>query len=388
MKIAHIATADISIKGFLLRQLCYFQNSYFEVVAMSNRGEAFKDIERVGIRHIAIPFTRKITPIQDFFTLIKLCRILKEEHIDIVHTHTLKANLLGQLAARIVGTPIRISTIHGLYYAPEFSFFKKLFFFLIEKVSAMFADRVFLVNKEDVHRAQRLKIINRSKIRLLEGGIGINLEKFNRVTINNGKVLALRESLGIHQDEMVIGFVGRLVREKGLLDLFEVAKRIRVSCPHVRFLIVGGTDTEKADAVDPELAKEYGVDDICIFTGPREDTPALYTLMHVLFLPSHREGFGLVLAEAAAMGIPVVASDLGGCRQAIEDLKNGYLLPVGDIGAFTEAIMKLLKDSELRLQMGKFGEQFARERFDDRKVNTFVLNEYRQVSERKGLHIK
>ena len=387
VKIAHIATADRTIRYFLLRQLCYLRDSGFEVTALSSAGINIKDIEQAGIRHIAVPLTRRITPIRDFFAFVRLCWVLRKEKFDILHTHTPKANLLGQLAARFVGIPIRVSTNHGLYYSPEFPFFKKLFFVLVEKVSAMFADTVFVVNKEDVHRMHQLRIMDKNKIRLLEGGIGINLETFSRETVSEEHTSELRKSLRIQQDDMVVGFVGRLVQEKGLLDLFEVAKRVRVSCPQVRFLIVGATDAEKHDAVNPSIAKEYGVDDICIFTGARKDTPALYTLMHVLFLPSHREGFGLVLAEAAAMGIPVVASDLGGCRQAVENLKNGYLLPSGDIKAFTEAIMKLLKDDELRLKMGIRGEQLARERFDDRKVNDFVLNEYRQVAARKGMHI-
>jgi glycosyltransferase involved in cell wall biosynthesis len=388
IKIAHIATADFSIHGLLLRQLCYLRENGYDVTTISNTGSAVGNIKKCGFRHIAVDLTRRFTPVRDIIALYKLYKLFRQEKFEIIHTHTPKANLLGQLAAKIAGIPIRVSTVHGLYLSPEFSRFKMLFFILIEKISAMFADIVFLINGEDVIKARQYRIIDGEKIRLLDGGIGINIEKFNRLNISDHHISKMRTSLGICPEELVVGFVGRLVQEKGLIDLFKVAKQVKTSVPNVRFLIVGSADLEKHDAIRPEMAREYGVEEICIFTGERKDTPELYAIMDVLFLPSHREGFGLVLAEAAAMGVPAVASDLGGCRQSVKSNYSGYLIPVGDIDGFTEILLKLLKDPEMRTRMGKQGEQLARDKFDDSRVNRIVMNEYHYLRNRKELRIK
>ena len=179
----------------------------------------------------------------------------------------------------------------------------------------------------------------------------------------------------------VVGFVGRLVEEKGILDLLEAAKAVSSKIPDVQFLIVGPYDEQKPDALRPDVAERYGVGERCRFLGMRDDMPELYAMMDVLVLPSYREGFPRAPMEASAMGVPAVVSDIRGCREAVEPGVNGLLFPVGDAKALAEALLELLSDDEGRVRMGKAGRAMAEDRFDEQKVFERVIREYERLLE-------
>jgi glycosyltransferase involved in cell wall biosynthesis len=183
----------------------------------------------------------------------------------------------------------------------------------------------------------------------------------------------------------VVGIVARLVREKGLLEFFAAARVVRERVPGVRFLLVGPVDTEKRDAVTPEVANEHGIGDICHFVGTRLDMPEMYALMDVLVLPSHREGFPRAPMEASAMTVPCVVTDIRGCREAVEHGRNGLLVPLGDIQALADAMVELLTDRERARRMGMEGRRMALERFDERHVFERVLAEYERLLREKRL---
>jgi glycosyltransferase involved in cell wall biosynthesis len=177
----------------------------------------------------------------------------------------------------------------------------------------------------------------------------------------------------------VVGFVGRLVQEKGILDLLDAAKKVLTTIPNAQFLIVGPYDEEKPDALRPDVAARYGVSKQCHFLGMRHDMPELYALMDVLVLPSYREGFPRAPMEASAMGVPAVVTDIRGCREAVEHGVNGLLFPVGDSEALADAVLQLLRDDERRKAMGAAGRKMAEERFDEQKVFDRVLIEYERL---------
>ena len=155
--------------------------------------------------------------------------------------------------------------------------------------------------------------------------------------------------------------------------------------PKAKFLFVGPTDLEKSDALRPQIADTFGIADVCIFTGLRQDMPEMYRCMDVFVLPSHREGFPVCLMEASAMGVPCIVTNIRGCREVVEHNRNGVLVPLGDVQALAEAILELLTDREKALKMGEEGRKIAEERFDERHVFEKVKSEYARLMREKGL---
>ncbi len=383
MKIAHISTIDMALSLLLLNQLKSLQHSGYEVVGISAPGPYLPSLEAAGIRHIPIPMKRQFTPLADLLVLKQLCQVMRREQFTIIHTHTPKAGLLGQLAARIVGVPIIVNTLHGFYFHDHMPAFWRNFYIATEKVAARCSHSILSQNSEDIQTAIRENISPPEKIKYL--GNGIDVQRFDRTHLDETLLEATRRELGLTRENQVIGFVGRLVREKGILELFTAAQEILRHKPATKFLIVGPIDDGKADALTPAVAHEYGIEDACIFTGLRNDMPELFALMDVFVLPSHREGFPRSPLEASAMGVPCVVTDIRGCREAVEHGRNGLLFPLGDSQALAKAILTLLDNTQLVAELGTAGRKLALEKFDEQKVFQKVKAEYMRLLEARGL---
>ena len=385
IKICHITTVDMTLRFLLMNQLANLQEAGYEVVGISSPGPEIPFIEGAGIRHIAVPMTRRFfTPLADLRTLCSLYRIFRQEKFTIIHTHTPKAGIYGRLAAKFARVPIVIHTHHG--FPVREKSIGGLVFRYMEKIAGQLSDLIFSINQEDIEVCTKNGIWPSSKVTLCgQGGIGIDLNRFNPKRISRDCVATKCSEIGLPDGAKVVGFVGRLVREKGLLELLAAARIVHMKIPEIHFLIIGATDNGKGDALTREVAQQYNISNICHFTGLRQDMPELYALMDLFVLPSHREGFGLVLAEAAAMGVPVIATDIKGCREAAENGRNGLLVPVGDVKVLADAIIELLTDREKARRMGEEGRRIAMDRFDERLVFKKVKEEYRRLLREKGL---
>lgn len=386
MKIAHITTIDLALRYLLLNQLVSLQQAGLEVVGISNPGPDVPAIEAAGIRHIAVPMTRNFTPVADLKSLFELYKVIKREKFSLVHTHTPKPGLLGQLAAKMAGVPIIVNTIHGFYFHDHMPEFWRRFYIATEKIAATCSHSILSVNQEDVQTAIKEGIGSPSLMKYLGGGVDIkelDPQKFRDADWRQKK----RGELGIAAQDQVVGFVGRLVREKGVLDLLQAAQIVLPKHPRVKFLIIGPTDPDKADTLTTNPALDYGIAASCIFTGIRTDIPELYALMDMLVLPSYREGLPRVPMEAAAMGLPCVVTDIRGCREIVEQGYNGLLTPLGDIGALATAIISLLEDRELAVRLGSNGRKLATEQFDEQLVFEKVKAEYARLLQARGMSV-
>lgn len=386
-KIAHITSADMSLRYLLLPQLTYLRQIGYDVVTISAPGSDIPTIEASGFRHISIPMSRKpITPLTDLLTFWRLYKVFRREKFTIVHTHFHKSGIYGRWAAKLAGVPIIVHTNHGLIFHERTPFLWRFLLVGLEKIAGRCSDLVFSVNQEDIKTIVSERICPFEKTTLLgRGGIGINLKRFDPNRFLAGDVARKKKEFGIPSNVQIIGFVGRLVKEKGVLDLFNAARLVSEKVRNVRFLFVGPVDVAKDDAVSPKSADFYGIADRCIFTGARLDIPEMCAVMDVLVLPSYREGFGMVIAEASAMGKPVIATNIRGCREAVEDGRNGILVPVGDVQALANAIVDLLTDCEKARRIGEEGQRIALERFDERRVFEKVKSEYARLLREKGL---
>lgn len=376
-RVAHVTTVDLSLRYLLLNQLQRIRGEGYEVFGISADGPDVPVVEAAGVHHFAVPMTRRITPIADLRCLWELVRIMRRERFDLVHTHTPKAGLLGQLAARLAGVPIVANTIHGFYFHDEMKPWLRRFYIWMERVAAKCSDTILSQNREDMATAVSEHIASPGQLKWL--GNGIDVERFDRRRLTDSSLQGLREEIGIDSNAPVIGFVGRLVEEKGILDLLEAAKAVVQAIPNAQFLIVGPYDDDKPDALHPRVAAQYGVAAQCRFVGMRDDMPELYALMDVLVLPSYREGFPRAPMEASAMGVPAVVTDIRGCREVVDHGENGLLFPVGNTDLLARALIELLGDETRRAQMGVSGRRIAEDRFDEQKVFDRVLSEYERL---------
>jgi glycosyltransferase involved in cell wall biosynthesis len=261
--------------------------------------------------------------------------------------------------------------------------FWRRFYIATETIAALCSDLILSQNREDIETAVRQRICRREKLKYL--GNGFDVQAFDQAPLTADVLSQLRAELGFPAGAPVVGFVGRLVAEKGVVELLQAFQAVISQVPAARLLIVGPADLDKPDALTPAVARDFGLEAACVFTGRRADMPQLYALMDVLVLPSHREGFPRTPMEASLMGVPSVVTDVRGCREAVEHGQNGLIVPLGDIPALSQAIVTLLTDRPLARRLGETGRRMARARFDERQVFHTVKKEYARLLRQKGL---
>lgn len=380
-RIAHVATIQATVRFLLLPQLRRLRDEGFQVSAISRPGPYTGDLEAAGVRFIPWRHaTRAWDPAADLRAVAELVGILRRERFDLLHTHTPKPGIVGRMAARAVGIPLVVNTVHGLYATPQDPPGRRIPVIGLEWLAARCSDLELYQSAEDLAWARRLGIARRRKSRLLSNGS--DLGRFHAQAVSPERRAELRTALGIPKDALVVGTLGRLVEEKGYRELLSAMREVRTRVPGARFLAIGPRDPAKADALsDAELdaVKEWAV-----FTGPRADTPGLFALMDVFALASWREGLPRAPIEAAAMGKPLVLTDIRGCREVARDGIEGFLVPPRDASALAAALTRLLLEPELRGRMGSAARARVEERFDERRVIDLVVRSYEELFARNG----
>jgi glycosyltransferase involved in cell wall biosynthesis len=377
-RLIHITSIDMSLDWLLGPQLEAFAAAGFEVAGASAAGPHVPAIEARGVRHIALAnATRAMAPHRDALALRELYDVFRRERPTIVHTHNPKPGLYGRLAARAARVPVVVNTVHGLYALPEDPLAKRTVVYGLERLASSCSDAELLQNPEDLPVLRRLGV-PASKVQVL--GNGIDLSRFDPAHAAPARE-RMRAEIGVRPDEIVLGAVGRLVREKGYPELFDAVRRARDVCPALRLAVVGPSDPHKADAVSAHEMERAERDASVIFLGHRDDVDVLYGAMDAYVLASHREGFPRSAMEAAAMGLPIVATDIRGCRQVVDHGRSGLLVPVGDIERMVDAFV-LLADAARRRLMGRAGRQKAQREFDQQRVIDTTLAVYRDLMRR------
>jgi glycosyltransferase involved in cell wall biosynthesis len=380
VRVAHLATSDISLEFLLLHQLETLRAAGYDVVGVSSAGPGVAVLDAAGVRHIAVPMSRRLTPWADLGGLFALWRTLRKERFDIVHTHTPKAGLLGQYAALLAGVPLRVHTIHGLFFPGYMKPGTRFAYILLERLTMLFSAHNFCQSPEDIPVAIEEKISRAERLELI--GNGIDLASFDPALQTPAKRLRTRESLGLTAGHLVVGVVARLVEEKGYFEMFRAAQRIRDNEPRARFLFIGAFESSKPDAIRDDALARFGIKDVAQFLGQRRDVSDLLAVMDVHVLPSHREGFPRSPMEASAMGIPSVVTNIRGCRQTVDDRKTGLLVPARDSDALADAILELLADEGLRRRYGDAARAKALLEFDEQAVFRRIRDAYGRLLDR------
>jgi len=314
--------------------------------------KSLMDVEKEGVRVITIPsLVRRIHLFYDLRAFFALIKILRNERPDIVHTHTSKAGILGRWAAFFVRVPVIIHTPHGHVFWGYFGKLKTRIFILLEKISALVTDRLVMLTEQEKIDHLHFHIAPENKFSVVHSGI--NLDEFSNTSVDPA---AMKRRLGIPEDNLIVGTVGRLTSIKGHRYLIEAARKIAGSRPDTTFVILG--DGELLDELK-NMVTRSDIEENIKFLGWRSDVAEVMSTFDIFALPSLNEGMGRVLVEAMALGRPIVASNIGGIPDLVVDCENGYLVSVGDVESLAARIRKLLDDPEKREEMGECGKKIA-----------------------------
>ncbi|HET6775384.1 MAG TPA: glycosyltransferase, partial [Acidimicrobiales bacterium] len=342
IRVAHLTTVDSSLRYLLYPQLTAVRDRGGDSLGISAPGPYADGLAAEGIRHVPLTSsTRSMNPLADVRAAAELWRILRRERPDVLHTHNPKPGLYGRVVGRLARVPIVVNTCHGLYVTEPG--WKRGVLLTLEGIAARFSDAELVQSEEDLDLLVRRHAYPRRRTRLL--GNGVDLDRFRPGLLTDDERAKLRaDELGAGDDQVVVGMVGRMVAEKGLLELFDAARRL-----DDRFVVavIGPDDPAKPDALDRATVREASEAGVR-FLGMRDDVDRLYGAMDVFVLPSWREGFPRAAMEAAASGLPVIASDVRGCRQVVDHGVTGLLVPVRDGAALAQAIRALGEDPDRR----------------------------------------
>ena len=376
-KVIHVSTVDMSLELLLGPQLHAFAAAGYEVVGASAPGPYSERLEASGIRHIPLQnSTRSMNVGRDLKYMRELYGVLRRERPDIVHLHNPKPGWFGRPTAAAARVPGIVNTVHGLYASPDDSLLLRTIVYSLERFAALWSDRELVQNPEDVTLLRRLRVPAKKLVTL---GNGIDLTRFSASSVDPAAVARCREGWGATADRVIVGTVGRLVWEKGLKEIFAAAELLRSRVPEAMIVVVGPLDPEKSDGLTAADLEEIHQRTGVVFAGERSDMDVVYGAFDVFMLASHREGFPRAAMEASALGLPVIATDIRGCRQVVDDGVTGLLFPVTDAAALADAVALVVGDADLRSQMGAAAQRKAVAEFDQQRVIDITLRVYGQL---------
>lgn len=334
-------------------------NRLYEVVAVSSPGKELEEIGvREGVRTEAVYMERRIALGQDVISLLALIRLIRKEKPWMVHTMTPKAGLLGMLAARICGVPVRIHTFTGLVF-PTATGIKKRLLMLTDRITCACATFINPEGEGVKNDLMRFGITHKELHIIGNGNVnGVDVSYFDRTD----EVLCQAESIR-EEGCITFCFVGRIVGDKGINELVESFVEIIKEFPACRLILVGDFE-EKLDPVMPVVRRIIFENERIVFSGWKDDIRPYLAASDVFVFPSYREGFPNVILQAGAMGLPCIVTDINGSNEIIHDRVNGLIIPPHDKDALWKAMKIMVTDETIRREMGDRARNIIINRYD------------------------
>jgi glycosyltransferase involved in cell wall biosynthesis len=376
--VVHVTTVGLSL-FFLSGQASFLRRSGFALHAISSpdaESALFHDKE--GVPLTPIPMTRRINPLLDLRALWRVWRILRQIRPEIVHAHTPKGGLLGMIAAWLAGTPVRLYHLRGLSWLTATGL-RRWLLRAADRTSCFLAHRVLAVSHSTRTIAIDEGLCAPDKIKVLLSGSGQGVDANRFAPAGDAVRIAAQAHYGIPRDALVIGFIGRMVRDKGIVELAGAWRRLSAGDARLHLLLAGQLESDDALVRDSFAALRS--DPRVHYAGVDWDTPRLYAAMDVVALPSYREGFSNVALEAAAMALPIVASSVPGCIDAVRDGMTGTLVAPRDAVALADALQRYLSDPDLRERHGRAGRNWVLADFRREAIIEAIAAEYRSLLE-------
>jgi glycosyltransferase involved in cell wall biosynthesis len=373
-RVCFVLTSPFAVNGFLLNHFRVLADHY-AITLLVNTLEyplSSKLDSRVRVVHLAIE--RQISPVQDLKVFFWLWKFFRTGKFDLVHSLTPKAGLLAMLAARFSGVKCRIHTFTGQVWATRRGF-ARFVLKSFDRAIVFAAARVLTDSFSQSRFLEREKLVRKGEAGVAGSGSISGVDPL-RFMPNDESRRKLRAELAIPGDALVFISLGRINREKGVIDLVRAFATLVVRHPAAWLLVAGPDEGQLAECILAEAGA--GLDRLVLVPRvvPAEDYLAA---ADVLVVPSYREGFGTVVLEAAAVGLPTIASRIYGLTDAVLDQTTGLLFPVGDIPALCSAMETMLRDDNCRLAMGNAARQRALSEFSADAVSAAWLQEYRAL---------
>jgi len=380
--VVHVNNVPFSLRNFIAGQPGFLRERGLDVHVICSAGELLEQFVKVeGVTAHVVPIHRKITPLTDLIALGRIVRILRRLDAVVVHAHTPKGGLLGMLGAWLAGTPVPLYYIHGLPFVTARGF-RRFALVLGDKIACALAAQVICVSDSirELLIEHGLCRANKAKVLLSGSSNGIDAQKlFNPANLDDQLRRSTRERYDIDDQALVLGFVGRIARDKGIVELVDAWRVLREEFANLHLVVVG--PMENIDPIPADVENVLRTDPRVHLTGYMratsiEELPALYDLMDVLAFPSYREGFGAVSIEAGAMNVPVVTTRIPGCIDAVVDGETGTLIPPRDAEALAAALRAYLRDPELRRRHGTAGRERVVRNYPQEAIWQAIYDEY------------
>lgn len=367
--ILHVVNIYFAIPFFLGNQLTYFRQKGYDIHIVCSPSEELRDYaKQQGFKYKEIPILRKISLIQDLKSVWQIFRYIRKNQIEIVSGHTPKGGLLAMIAAFGARTKIRIYFRHGLVYETSKGL-KRYLLITVDRLASLLATKIVCVSPSVYRRSLEDRLNPASKQLVLAHGTcnGIDIHRFSKDTINVLNLSNLRNKYGISDKDFVIGFSGRLVRDKGIVELVDAFQEIHKKYPNTKLLLVGML--EARDAVPISVVQKIQSDSNIIYTGyvVNSTIEYYYALMQVFVLPSYREGFPTSVLEASAMELPVITTQVTGCIDSILPNETGVFVQ-HDSHELELAIERFIMNPEFARKMGVQGRSFVVRNFKEQIV--------------------
>ena len=367
MKIIQLCAIDQTMKIFLRTLTQCLIDRGFEVTCVCSKGPYTEKLKSEGLNVVNIPIERKIDFWSNIKSIYKLNKLFKSERPDVLHVHTPIASILGRAAAKLAKVPIVIYTAHGFYFHDNMPPMKYKLFLNIEKYMAKhFTDFIFTQSDEDRATAIKNRFIDERKIVCIGNGIDV-YGKFSPQNVDRTEIKRLYEDFKLTGKEIIITFIGRLVSEKGIVELLEAFSSIESD--YIKLLIVGDIDQGCRDQKTKNLiCSKYKGSKNIVFTGFRGDINNILYITDIFCLPSYREGMPRTIIEAMAMECAVIATDIRGCREEVIDGKTGFLVKPQSPDDIRGKLEILITNEELLSSMKKEGRKRAEKYFNEKQT--------------------
>ncbi|PJE45279.1 MAG: hypothetical protein CUR32_00155 [Flavobacterium sp.] len=348
-------------------QLRYFKDLGYQTYLMApNHERVIEYCRNEGCIHLPVDLEREISLLKDLKALYQVIRHLRKVKPDVVNFGTPKVSLLGMIAAKLLGVKNRIYTCRGFRFEHETGM-KKTILVGMEKITARFAHKIICISNSVRDLGLDNGIFSASQSLVIHKGSsnGIDLKRFNPNQINAADSADLKKQLGYNETHFVFGFVGRLIDRKGIKELYEAFANLYRENDKLKLLIVG--PVEESQISDLSLINNMQQHPGILLVGSQSNVPLYLSVMDVFCLPAWWEGFGNVSVQAAAMGLPVIATDVTGSKDAVSKDFNGLLISPKSVSALQHAMQLLYENEQKRQELGRNGVIWATN-FDSKMI--------------------
>ena len=382
IKICLISSVQFVYENFLSHVAKGLYKADYDLNAAFKWDNKNKPIQQ-GVNFYNISFRRTVSPFAMIKTIFQLYFFFKKEKFDIIQVNTPIASISSRLALLFIEKKIIIYKVHGYYFHEYMNIYKRFFHIFLEFFLAKITDYIFCVSSEDTIFSKTLGFKDTNKIFYTGNGI----DHLCYSPPSEKEKILIRSKYGLVREACVIGFVGRLVEGKGINELLNAFAFLLSKHPNIQLLICGSKlKSDHEGDVDNHIKtfqKMHPKKLVC--TGYLKETQEIYKALDIFCLPSWREGLPMTVLEAMMSGLPVVASNVRGSREAIENNINGFLIEPKNVSDLQNKLNLLISNRKIRLEMGKKGYLIAREKFKEEEIVQNEIKLFNKISRERNL---